>query len=174
MVLCFGWASCSHAPTAEQTNTQPTNATNDTAAPVDAPAPDTTKQKIPTDIVPAHTPLTLIVKNLKSSTAPVVIGVYGPNNKFLDTKDQMKEYRFTPNGTTLNTKINDLKYGKLAMALYQDMNSDGKINKNFVGVPTEPYAFSNDYKPVIRQPKFKECEFTYDASSNTVTVEMGN
>ena len=128
-----------------------------------APKADTTSQKAP---------LTLIVNNLRSNTAPITIGVYGTTNKFPDPKDQMKEYKFTPNGNQLVAKIKDLKFGTYALAIYQDVNSNGKIDKTVIGIPTEPYAFSNNYKPKVKAPNFDDCKFQYDSKSNTVTMNL--
>ena len=120
----------------------------------------------------ASVPLTVIIKNLASATAPVIIGVYGTKNKFPDPKGQLKEYKFKPKGKNLTAKIADLKFGTYALAIYQDVNSNGKINKNFIGIPTEPYGFSNNYKPKVKAPNFDDCKFGYSAKTNSVTITM--
>ena len=120
----------------------------------------------------ASVPLTLIIKNLASPTAPVTVGVYGTKNKFPSPKGQLKEYKFKPHGKTLTAKISDLKFGTYALALYQDINSNGKIDKNFIGVPKEPYAFSNNYKPTIKAPNFDDCKFDYSSKTHSVTMTM--
>ena len=93
----------------------------------DTTATDTVKT-IVTPIVPLtvlQTPLTLVIKNLASATAPVIVGLYGTKNRFPDPKDQLKEYHFTPNGTDLIAKIEDMQFGVYALAIYQDVNSNG-------------------------------------------------
>ena len=117
-------------------------------------------------------PLTLIIKNLESVTAPVIVGVYGTKNDFPNPKDQLKEYKFKPHGNQLTAQITNLKFGTYAIAIYQDENSDGKIDKNFIGIPTERYAFSNNYKPTVKAPSFDDCKFEYTAKSNTVNMAM--
>lgn len=124
------------------------------------------------DTIALQIPLTLIINNLASDTAPVVVGVYGTKNKFPDPKDQLKEYRFKPHGKQLTAKITDLKFETYALAIYQDVNCNGKIDKNLIGIPTEPYAFSNNYKPVVKAPGFNNCRFDYDSQTNTVTMNM--
>ncbi len=120
----------------------------------------------------ASVPLTVIIKNLASSTAPVIVGVYGTKNKFPDPHGQLKEYKFKPKGKNLSAKITDLKFGTYALAIYQDLNSSGKINKNLIGIPTEPYGFSNNYKPKVKAPGFDDCKFDYSAKTNSVTITM--
>ena len=65
-----------------------------------------------------------------------------------------------------------MPYGIYALAIYQDENKNGKIDKNFLGIPTEHYAFSNDYKPTIKAPAFKDCKFPYNEKTNSITMRM--
>jgi uncharacterized protein (DUF2141 family) len=126
----------------------------------------------PKEVLPKRRPLTINVTNLESATAPVVMGIYGTKNKFPDSKDQLKEYRFKPKNGKLSAKIDDLTYGEFAMAIYQDVNSDGKIDKNMIGIPEEPFGFSNNYKPTIKAPSFKDCKFDYNEHTNTVDISL--
>ena len=119
-----------------------------------------------------HRSLKVIVKNLGSPTAPIIIGVYGTKNKFPDPNDQLKQYKFKPNGTELNAKIKNLKYGIYALAVYQDVNRNGKIDKDFLGIPKEPYGFSDNYRPIVKAPDFNDCKFEYNAENNAITIVM--
>jgi uncharacterized protein (DUF2141 family) len=117
-------------------------------------------------------PLTITITKLKSLTAPVVIGVYGTKNNFLDENDQLKEYTFKPLNGKLVAKITDLPYGVYGIALYQDLNSDGEINKSMIGIPKEPYAFSNNIKPKFKAPSFGDCKFTYSEAKSTIRIAL--
>lgn len=133
---------------------------------------DTAGSQLNTPVEPFHAPLTLIVKNLASPQASVIVGVYGLQNKFLNENDQLRRYKFKPADSSLLVQINDLGYGQLALAIYQDLNEDDKINRNIIGIPVEPYAFSNNYKPIIRPPVFKDCSFAYNDTDNTVVISL--
>lgn len=125
-----------------------------------------------TKVVATREPLTLIISNLASATGPIIVGVYGTDNNFPDPNDQMKQYKFRPKGKELVAKISNLKFGKYALAIYQDENNDGKIDKNFIGIPTEGYAFSNNFKPTIKAPDFDDCSFDYNPKNNTVALKI--
>jgi uncharacterized protein (DUF2141 family) len=124
------------------------------------------------DTTQARAPLTLIVTNLASRTGPVIVGVYKSKNKFPDPNDQLKLYKFVPDSDILVATINDLSFDTYALAIYQDVNSNGKIDKNIIGIPTEPYAFSNNYRPTVKAPAFKNCCFEYSATKDTVRMKM--
>ncbi len=117
-------------------------------------------------------PLKLVMKNLVANAGPVIVGIYGIHNKFPDPNDQLKVYKFKTKGTDLVANIRSLKFGTYALAIYQDVNRDGKIDKDFIGIPTEPYAFSNNYHPKIKAPDFNDCNFSYNATNNIITMEM--
>ncbi len=117
-------------------------------------------------------PLTLIIRNLRSSTAPVIVSIYGTENDFPAPTGQFKEYKFNAKGNVLTAKISDVPFGTYAIALYQDENSNGKIDKNFIGYPTEGFAFSNNFKPTVKAPSFKNCAFNYSKASSTLRIKM--
>ncbi len=46
--------------------------------------------------------------------------------------------------------------GTYAIAVYHDVNSDKELNKNFLGLPKEPYGFSNNKMGTFGPPSFQE------------------
>ena len=141
----------------------------DTTAQVDS---TKTTAAVVADTAKVRAPLKLVITNLKSATGPVIVGVYNEKCRFPDPKCQLKIYTFKPDSMSLTAMITDLPFGVYALAIYQDVNSNGKIDKNFIGIPTEPYAFSNNYKPTVKAPAFKNCRFNYCADTNMVAMKM--
>lgn len=132
---------------------------------------DTAKTSAMTDTANKK-PLVLVIDNLESPSAPVEISIYSPRDKFPTADGQMKKYRFHPSGKQLTVELTDLDYGQYAVATYQDLDADGQIGKNMIGIPTDPYGFSNNYKPKIKAPAFKDCEFAYNDQSSPVSITM--
>lgn len=57
-------------------------------------------------------------------------------------------------------QIPDLESGKsYAVAAFHDINNNGELDTNMFGVPTEPYAFSNNPKVKWKAPTFTETSF---------------
>lgn len=117
-------------------------------------------------------PLKITITNLETETGTIYIGVFTPDNEFLNEHDRFAGYKFKPDSLILSTEITDLPYGTYAFALFQDVNENGKIDRNFLGIPTEPYAFSNNTRPAFKAPSFEECMFTYSEEENTVEIEF--
>ena len=55
-------------------------------------------------------------------------------NKFPEANGQLKKYRFKPKNGKLTAKLNNISYGEFAIAIYQDNNNNGEIDKNFIGI----------------------------------------
>lgn len=62
--------------------------------------------------------------------------------------------------------------GEYAVRLYHDLNDDGEMNTNPFGMPTEPYAFSNDAKGRFGPAKWEAARFTLNADGTTHTITM--
>jgi len=63
--------------------------------------------------------------------------------------------------------------GDYAVVVTQDVNDNGKLDTNFIGLPTEPYAFSNNVHPTLRPPHFEECKVAIaEAAPQVITISM--
>lgn len=49
--------------------------------------------------------------------------------------------------------------GRYGIKLFHDVDSDGELNTNLVGIPTEPYGFSNNAPPQFGPPSFGAAAF---------------
>lgn len=56
--------------------------------------------------------------------------------------------------------------GVYAIALYHDEDTDRKFNKNWIGLPAEPFGLTNDPKIRMATPKHEEVAFTVDGPLN--------
>lgn len=117
-------------------------------------------------------PLTLVITNLRSSENPIVVGLYENDDHFLYPEGRLKGYTFIPNSNTLTAQIIDQEYGEYAISIFQDDNGSGKMDKNALGIPKEAWGLSNNFRPKIKAPSYKDCKFDYNEQSNTLNMEM--
>lgn len=64
-----------------------------------------------------------------------------------------------------------LEPGEYAVAVYHDENGNGKLDSNFIGIPKEPVAVSNDAKGRMGPPKYEDARFRLEGSK-TITVKL--
>ena len=74
--------------------------------------------------------------------------------------------------TQARCDFEDIPPGTYAMAVIHDENMNGKLDTNWIGIPTEGYGFSNDATGVLGAPSFSDASFTYDGRSVELTMSL--
>lgn len=106
--------------------------------------------------------LTINVANIEVVKGNIRIGIFNTNDTFLKKGSTFKKYKVAVEDSTETIVIDNLPKGEYAFILYHDKNSDGKMNRKFIGIPKEPYGFSNNVRPKLSKPTFEECKFVLD------------
>jgi uncharacterized protein (DUF2141 family) len=75
-------------------------------------------------------------------------------------------------GDVVEITFAPLKPGTYAIKAFHDLNGDGKMNTNPFGIPTEPYAFSNDASGVMGPPGWTDAAFEVKAGANRQTIDI--
>ena len=72
----------------------------------------------------------------------------------------------------VSVTFNDLAEGEYAVSLFIDENSNNKLDTNAVGMPIEPYAFSNDASGSFGPPSFDKAKFALgkDDKKHVITI----
>jgi uncharacterized protein (DUF2141 family) len=116
--------------------------------------------------------LPLHFDNLSGAGGVLRLALYADAESFMVEK-KARLYSFEIKGkTTMDVEIPGLPYGDYAFAVFQDENSNGKLDKNALGIPVEPYAFSGNPPSKWRMPKFEEARFVFDKSAKRQTVRL--
>jgi uncharacterized protein (DUF2141 family) len=61
-------------------------------------------------------------------------------------------------GDTIRYCLHGIREGEYIIVIFQDLNNNGDVNTNFLGIPTEPYLF---YQPIGNHewPSFTKSKF---------------
>lgn len=68
-------------------------------------------------------------------------------------------------GTT-RCVFKDVAPGAYAITVIHDENDNGKLDKNFIGMPTEGYGVSNNRTYATKAPIWSECKFAVTRGKN--------
>lgn len=100
------------------------------------------------------------------------VGLYNQQKGFGKPDKIFKQASYNARqGETAAVTFDDLPAGTYAIAVFEDLNNNGKLDANFFGVPKEPYAFSNNVKPRFSAPGFDDCKFQLpDNAQQTITL----
>lgn len=127
---------------------------------------------VPAPPAAENSSVTVVVSSLVSTTAAVRLYFYNTREGFLKSGKWVFSKSVKPQGKSEFTLPVDLPRGEWAVAITQDLNNNDKIDKNFLGIPTEPYAFSNNVRPTVAAPGFDECKFTVDEPGKVVSIVL--
>jgi uncharacterized protein (DUF2141 family) len=100
----------------------------------------------------------------------VYIAVYDQPEGFPISGRQRVSQVLASEDTHLTAHFSDLPPGKYAAVAFQDFNGNGKLDKNFLGIPKEPYGFSNGARGSTGPPTFAEASITLDSNAATTIV----
>lgn len=62
--------------------------------------------------------------------------------------------------------------GRYAIRMFQDVNADGAMDTNIIGIPTEPIGFSNNAPLQFGPPSFDAAAFDVAASGAAQTIAL--
>lgn len=100
----------------------------------------------------------------------VVVWVFDSPNTFVDLRDPVRTVVLSDRGQT-PARV-DLPAGEYAVVVFHDANSNGLLDKNFIGIPREWLGFSNRYWPE-GPPTFARAAFTLsDGETKIMEVQL--
>lgn len=97
------------------------------------------------------------VVNIKSMEGSIRLGVYNSSESFPLKKRQFLSIVEKVRGDTVVLNVEVQKGQEFAFAVYHDIDDDDLLDFNFLGLPAEPYGFSNNYRPVLTGLDFEDC-----------------
>ena len=66
----------------------------------------------------------------------------------------------------------ELLPGIYALVLFQDENMNGKVDRNFIGIPKEGVGFSNNERAKFAPPSFKDCKFEFSRAKPEISIQL--
>lgn len=122
--------------------------------------------------LPGKGRLVLEIDNIKRAGGIIWIGVYDSATSFLiKEKAIVKGYSVEHPGS-LEASLSNLPFGTYAIALFHDENNNGEMDRNIIGIPSEPYAFSQPPRSKWRLPRFEEVQFRFQRDGQVLRTHL--
>jgi uncharacterized protein (DUF2141 family) len=117
-------------------------------------------------ITQAQQQIKIKIEGIEKSEGQLKVGLYTEKDEFAG------EVPLIGKIVKVNSKIevcvfDSVKDGKYAISLYHDLNSNNKLDKNWLGIPSEKYGFSNNPK-IRKNPTFDQCSFYFTKKTHIV------
>lgn len=112
--------------------------------------------------------LTVEVQHVTPNAGPVMVAVYDKAQDFPAPDKGLVGQAVEAHAESAEAIFHGLAPGRYAVAVYQDLNRNGKLDKNFLGLPTEPYGFSKDARGSLGPPSFEASAVDIPATAKVI------
>jgi uncharacterized protein (DUF2141 family) len=122
-----------------------------------------------------NTALRVEVTGLQNAQGNIYIAVYDSKDTWLGKETVLEQQIVIVEARSedglVSTEL-DLPPGEYALSIYHDTNDNGDLDTNFIGIPKEPVALSNNARPKFGPPKYKDAVFTLGEEPLTQRISM--
>jgi uncharacterized protein (DUF2141 family) len=117
--------------------------------------------------------LKITVTGLKDVGGKLSVNLFNTESGFPEEAEKAYLYKtIDVNSESESVYFINIPAGLYAFAVLHDTNENGEMEKNFLGIPKEGFAFSNNYKPLVKSPSFSQAAFELGEKDTAVVVEM--
>lgn len=123
--------------------------------------------------LPEFSGLPLEFTNLKAARGKLYIAIYDREEAFMQAEKAAAQYVLpVEKAGSLDLHAAGLKPGIYAISCFHDVNGNGKLDVNLLGIPTEPYGFSNNARPKFRAPSWSESKFEWKNDGGRFSIRL--
>jgi uncharacterized protein (DUF2141 family) len=117
--------------------------------------------------------IVIVVSGLQNSDGKVIVSLYNSEVGFPKALDKAyKRLSFDIMEDKCIVQFENIPEGVYAVSCFHDENNNYKMDTNFIGIPLEGTASSNDAEGVLGPPKFKDAKFTVNGNvEQKITME---
>lgn len=119
-----------------------------------------------------HGDIAVFVDNVQVQKGPVYIGLFNSKRTFRKIDKVYRVEVLKGNREEGVVVIEDVPYDDYAIVVFQDYNKNRKFDKNFMGIPKEPFGFSTNFQVSTRAPKYKEVLFNHREDETELKVNL--
>jgi uncharacterized protein (DUF2141 family) len=111
----------------------------------------------------------VVVKGLRNDRGRVGCSLFNRPDGFpRDRKKQFRGMWVQKHNGVAECNFVGVPAGKYAVTVLDDTNDNGKMDFNFLGLPSKGYGFSNDAPATFSAPSFDDSSFTYNGAGTLI------
>lgn len=114
----------------------------------------------------------LQVNNIRSNDGTIGVAVYNSAESFLTDGGVVARDSLPIENGRAQWQSGQLPLGNYAIAIYHDVNNDGALGTNVLGIPVEPVAFSQQARASFGPPGFEDAVFQLAHSEQTLEIRF--
>jgi len=110
------------------------------------------------------------IKNIDPQSGSIRVGLFSNEKDFLKNAIEGKVVKVT--GREAEVVFNNLENGDYAVSIIHDENENGELDTNFIGIPTEGFAFGNNAMGTFGPPSFEKSKVTLKGAPVYQNISM--
>jgi len=120
-------------------------------------------------LAPAHgvSTLTVQITGLRNAKGKINLTLYR-DSTFVQTRD----IEIDAKTSSAKAVFEKIPQGIYAVYMFHDENMNGKMDTNFMGMPTEGCGMSNNPKKRMGRPGFNETNFQLNQPATTIEIKL--
>lgn len=116
--------------------------------------------------------LTVIIEGIDNTDGKILIALNNSKENYEDKDRVFRGAHLDITGRQVIYTFENLPYGEYAIKTFHDENTDGELNKNILGMPTERYGFSNNARGTLGPATWEDAKFKFDSGSDTLMIQI--
>lgn len=116
--------------------------------------------------------LTVTFSGIKATTGAILFSVVNSEAAYGDKAPPTAQAMLPVTTKTATKVFEGLAPGRYAIKAFHDVNGDGKMGANPFGIPTEPFAFSNNAVGNMGPAKWADASFEVKAGANIQSITI--
>ena len=125
----------------------------------------------PTELSKTDNYISVTISGIQENKGQIRLGIFKNEASFPKQGEQYKGYLIDVKDKKASLKIYNIPKGTYAIGVMHDANKNEKLDKNWVGYPTELYGFSNDARATFSAPSYESASFYHDGKT-TMTIKV--
>lgn len=109
--------------------------------------------------------LSFTISNITSVTGPLMIEVMASEASFQGDEPAIANMILPAQLGEVAVHIDQFPAGEYAIRVMQDLDNNGELNTNMLGLPREPWGMSNNAAGSFGPPKWQDARFTLPANA---------
>ena len=126
-------------------------------------------------VVPAQAAdLTVVVNNITSNAGNVMLGLFDSASTFPKTVTKFAMAAAAERDAVgrVTLVLRGLSPGTYALSAYHDLDANGQLNNNMLGLPVEPYGFANNARGSFGPPSFQAASVALPAQGLAIELKV--
>lgn len=110
------------------------------------------------------------VDQIKSSEGTINVAIFNSKKDFLNNPFLSKTMKASSG--ELNFEFDNVPNGEYTVSIFHDINGNGELDTNFMGIPDEPYGVSKEGKSMFGPPNYNDAKFTLMNESASLIISL--